>query len=187
MEALIEVLLKLILKTFFFVLIIALILMSIKVLFDYIKYGKKIFSSFEKKNTKGAYVEILNMSLNKIKNPKIILKPKKLYADYILINSVGIMLFKIFSKMGSFKYKDNYLYYDDKTRIISPSYLLDEDIKKIKELLPNIPVYKKVVIMENAFIDSNIEQITLKNIPYISNDGDISNLEEIKNILSKSV
>ena len=167
-----------------YILLIFLIIMIIKIIIEYKKYGKRIFQTFKKKDIPKAYDDILYISLNKIKGYKKIIKPTKLKSDYILIYSNGIVLFKLFSEQGHFINKDNYLYYGDQ-RIMSP-FIFDEDIKIIRNIV-DVPIKGYAVTNEKTYIDG-VDQICINKIIYtLKNDGDIKNIDEIEKLLSKSV
>ena len=182
-----ELLIKYTLSILIPILILIVILVIIKTLFEYFKYGKKIFSAFEKKDIPKAYDDILFITLDKIKGNKKIIKPNKLKSDYIFIYSKGIVLLKLFNEQGAFKYEDGYLYYDADKRIVSPSICFNDDIEKIKNIIPDIPIKSYMVTPEKTYIDG-INYVSISKIIYVlKNDGDIKNIEEIEKLLSKSV
>lgn len=173
------------------IVVLILILISVTVLYQYIKYGNKIFNSFFPKDVTNARDQLLWLTLDKILWYKKILKPDYLKSNYILIDKNGISIFNLLAYTGTVvgKETDEHLYLNlsssKRLQIENPFLELKKDEEIIKKLLPDVDVRCYLVILDNEFIevDNNVNVIKYNQLLYNLKDGNKYTKEEVDQFL----
>jgi len=153
--------------------IIFLIIVIVKFIYEYSKYGNKVFSAFKTKNISSAREELLLISLEKISWYKKIIKSNDFKSSYIVVDNNGINIFMIFTEVGLFKGTNDskYLYYKTKgrdARIKNPLLSLNHDEELLRKNNINEKINKYLVITDGTLLscDTDTKILLFSNIPY---------------------
>lgn len=152
--------------------IIISILIIIKILLRYRKYGKVEFDVFRKrKDTKFSDI-IINM-IEKIDNQAIYWEPDNLYADFVLATASGFYLLKIVKYQGfiSGERQKNQVQNRVKTSTVidreNPFYYLDQDKNKIMNLDCSLKV--KTILVTNNHVNISINHVPKEEVLNLQN------------------
>lgn len=126
------------LKPILFILGLIAVLVILKIIFNYRKYGKSIFESFKIKKTKEYYNNlIINIIKNVSKNSQIV-NLQNLNSKFLIIDSKGVFLLYHLNENGKLKGKtnDEYLSLEQTNKlkkIQNPYNLIKQDLEKLQK------------------------------------------------------
>lgn len=150
---------KIVLNFLLFFGIIIIIMILIKLIYHYIKYGYIGFGVFSVKGNVAFKKDLLLLMIDKVPGYRKIINTKEYKSDMIMFDQSGIYLFKIFDKEGlvSGKYNNKNLILKngkDNEELIENPYLgLKEDGKKVASKYDGVKIKKYIVISNMCVFD----------------------------------
>lgn len=158
---------KAVLKIFTPIFIILIILVAIKIIYRYKKYGKKEFDIFRKREMTKFSDIIINI-IKKIDNKILYIEKDNLYSDIVLITNTGIYLLKIMQHKGLIFGKRNEKTLNNKLKnnieieIENPFYYMEEDKNTILSIDNNLKIYQ--IVITNNVVNINIDNVDKEEI-----------------------
>lgn len=183
------------LKELFFVivfpvLVIVALVIGVSVLYQYIKYGNKVFTCFKMNNTSDCRNQMLWLTLDKILWYKKILKLSYLSSNCVMIDKNGISLFNLFMYLGDINGSGTdkkvivSVGSDSNTSVPNPVLDINRDEKIIKEMLPNVDIKKYIVVVEGERFNvtdlDDVKVLKFNTLLYNLHDGKKYSKEEIR-------
>ncbi|MEG2028409.1 MAG: hypothetical protein RR050_00865, partial [Bacilli bacterium] len=144
------------------IVLILTVLIGIKILYRYKKYGYLEFDVFRKRETT-KFIEIILMMLDKINGYRKIINVSNLYADLTIIDKTGLYLIKLIKYEGSVNGVRNDLILKNRLKvnvikdIANPFYYLEQDKQKLLKIDENLEI-------KTILVTSNISQVNIQNV-----------------------
>lgn len=154
------------------IVLIVIILICYKALVDYLRYGKRIFSAFEKKDISYIKEKTITTIMNRIDPNAKTIFPTTISTGLIGINKSGVYLIYIVEATGMLVGDINNTNLKnvegakDKGEITNPIPRILDDENYIKNLTGIEHVYKYIVLNNNAHLKVDINDKTIKVVPY---------------------
>ncbi len=132
------------LKPFLFILAVIALLVILKIIFNYRKYGKSIFESLKIKNPKEYYNNLIISIIKNVSRNSQIINLQNLNSNFLIIDSKGLFLLYVLNETGKLKGKrnDEYLLLEQANkikRIQNPYNLIKKDLEQLqKHIEPKI-------------------------------------------------